>query len=164
MSEQWSAGHPTWAEVKASKGAGDLPNPRRMMLDGSPCWCVSAADPHEGWTHAPLCEQLRSRTLPLIAVDLASGEDRTIMVAIGSIDFGRGRLSADGQSVTYPLRTKVRVLCTGWSAQWCPNHGTCRCTPAADVDGRPPGLMVHDGCALHDVGSEHAANPALTEP
>lgn len=34
--------------------------PVRLMLDGSPCWCVSADEPHEGWVHAPACETLRA--------------------------------------------------------------------------------------------------------
>src|SRR4051812_2631714 len=29
--------------------------PARRMLDGSPCWCVSADAPHHGWVHAPAC-------------------------------------------------------------------------------------------------------------
>lgn len=29
--------------------------PVRTMPDGSPCWCVSDDEPHEGWIHAPLC-------------------------------------------------------------------------------------------------------------
>jgi hypothetical protein len=32
-----------------------LPDPARYMEDGSPCWCVSNDDPHEGWVHAPVC-------------------------------------------------------------------------------------------------------------
>ncbi len=34
--------------------------PLRTMLDGSPCWCVSADEPHDGWIHSPVCESLRS--------------------------------------------------------------------------------------------------------
>lgn len=33
----------------------------RVMLDGSPCWCVSTEKPHEGWIHSPTCEVLREK-------------------------------------------------------------------------------------------------------
>lgn len=33
----------------------DVGNPRRTMVDGTPCWCVSEEEPHEGWVHAPVC-------------------------------------------------------------------------------------------------------------
>lgn len=37
-------------------------HPFRWMLDGTPCWCVSADEPHEGWIHAPACQAtLRER-------------------------------------------------------------------------------------------------------
>lgn len=31
----------------------------RSMPDGSPCWCISEDEPHEGWQHAPVCASLR---------------------------------------------------------------------------------------------------------
>lgn len=34
---------------------------QRLMLDGSPCWCVSDEAPHAGWFHAPVCVGLRNR-------------------------------------------------------------------------------------------------------
>lgn len=43
------------------KFSGALPpEPIRRMLDGSPCWCVSKDEPHEGWVHAPFCLRLRA--------------------------------------------------------------------------------------------------------
>lgn len=41
------------------------------------------------------------------------------------------------------------LACTGLSAQWCPNHGTCRCPDREEaMDG-------HD-CPLHSHTSTHA--------
>jgi hypothetical protein len=34
------------------------------MPDGSPCWCVSNAAPHEGWVHSTRCEQFRAFWAP----------------------------------------------------------------------------------------------------
>lgn len=36
----------------------------RRMLDGSPCWCVSSDEPHEGWSHAPRCLERRGELAP----------------------------------------------------------------------------------------------------
>jgi len=35
-----------------------MPSARRMP-DGSPCWCISSDEPHDGWSHAPRCLERR---------------------------------------------------------------------------------------------------------
>jgi hypothetical protein len=37
----------------------DLWPPVRKMPDGTPCWCASDDEPHDGWTHAPVCTARR---------------------------------------------------------------------------------------------------------
>lgn len=42
--------------------ATDIPAdgpPARAMPDGTPCWCVSEEEPHEGWAHSPVCAARR---------------------------------------------------------------------------------------------------------
>lgn len=42
-------------------------DPFRWMPDGTPCWCISAEEPHVGWVHAPACEAtLRERIALLL--------------------------------------------------------------------------------------------------
>lgn len=42
-------------------------HPFRWMLDGTPCWCISADEPHDGWVHAPACQdQLREQLSHLV--------------------------------------------------------------------------------------------------
>lgn len=39
----------------------DLRYPFRTQPDGGPCWCVSTDEPHEGWFHSPLCNEMFRR-------------------------------------------------------------------------------------------------------
>lgn len=44
--------------------AGSIP-PRRMP-DGTPCWCISEMEPHDGWIHSEYCSGVRrlARAIP----------------------------------------------------------------------------------------------------
>ncbi|MEQ7008406.1 hypothetical protein ABN028_19730 [Actinopolymorpha sp. B17G11] len=48
--------------------------------------------------------------------------------------------------------------CTGISAEWCPNHGTCRC-PEDEHGNRP--ALDHPDCPLHAPESAHGEAPPV---
>jgi hypothetical protein len=44
-----------WDDAAIRRAYTEPTPPLRYMPDGTPCWCVSADEPHEGWAHAPAC-------------------------------------------------------------------------------------------------------------
>lgn len=53
------------------------------MPDGSPCWCVSVEEPHEGWEHAPACMELRAPAHPHTLLASPRGRDCVTYLDIG---------------------------------------------------------------------------------
>lgn len=50
-------------EHAARHAAFEQAHPLRWMPDGTPCWCVSETEPHDGWQHAPACNATLRRVL-----------------------------------------------------------------------------------------------------
>jgi hypothetical protein len=44
-----------WDDPAIRRAYTEAGPPKRYMPDGTPCWCVSESEPHEGWLHAPAC-------------------------------------------------------------------------------------------------------------
>src|SRR5690349_12966953 len=45
--------------------------PVRYMPDGSPCWCQSHDEPHEGWVHGSACYSKRVRYVEVLRMATA---------------------------------------------------------------------------------------------
>lgn len=63
-------GHPghAFVHLEGYKPEPVLPEPRRWMLDETPCWCVATIPPHIGWIHSPKCLENRAKAIPPKAV------------------------------------------------------------------------------------------------
>lgn len=57
--------------------------------------------------------------------------------------------------VVHKLQRMFNRECTGLTAHWCPNHGTCVCTRLNENGAREWDSLDHQDCPLHGAGSDH---------
>lgn len=63
-------------------------HPFRWMPDGTPCWCISAEEPHEGWVHAAACQDLLRERLRTAIAALAGPGPAELAAAMQKIAEG----------------------------------------------------------------------------
>jgi hypothetical protein len=92
-------------------------------------------------------EDARMEALRVLEANAPSSVDLKAASRASSTAYGR-RVDAIAACRAARESAKPEPTCTGFTAAWCPVHGSCLCPRARSMD--------HPDCPLHGSGSEHA--------